>query len=173
MSKKMKMVVNESLILWAFACAADHEGAAAALIALIALACTVSVFTAQKIRKHLIASLILADLQLVIAHVSGITAIIPSVSAVIAVNSVFAVMTFENNAETADFEAAWMLRIFLAYAMLAMIMPSGQFSFLQLMTLISMIFAPLLAVYTIRSIKEAERNDQKLIHDLNGSDPLS
>lgn len=155
MKESTKMMINEALIMWAFGCAVDHYDAAAAAIAVSALAFMLYTYETAKMKSLIARGLIAADLCLLIAHVSGLSAMIPSAGFPIAVNAVFAVMTASNSWRLMDQAVRWISGALLAYLALSLIIPGSQFSFVQLLTLVLLIFAPVLLVYCVRVLCDA------------------
>lgn len=150
MNEKYNMILNETLLLWAFGCAADHHDIAAFAIAVFAIGYTVHIYPAEDIRKLMMKSLLTADLCLIIAHMTGLTAVIPAVGIVIAANSFFAVMTVKNSWKLMDQAIRFYCGILLVYTGLTFISPQAQFTFGQLLTLVFLIFAPVLVIYALR-----------------------
>jgi hypothetical protein len=155
MKESSKMMINEALIMWAFGSAVDHYDAAAALISVTALAFMMYTYDTAKMKTFMVRGLIAADLCLLAAHVSGLSAVIPSAGFPIAVNAIFAVMTALNSWRLMDRAVRWISGALLAYLALSLVIPGSQFSFVQLLTLVLLIFGPVLLVYCVRVLCDA------------------
>lgn len=150
MNEKMKMMLNEGMLLWAFGCAVDHYDIAAFAISLASIWYTVHIYHTDDIRRLLLKSLLAADLCLITAYMTGLSAVIPAVGIVIAANSFYAVMTVKNSYKLMDQAVRVFTAILLVYTALTFISPQTQFTFGQLLSLILLIFAPVLTVYAVR-----------------------
>lgn len=150
MNEKTKMMLNEGMLLWAFGCAVDHYDIAAFAIALASIWFTVHIYDMEDIKRLLLKALLAADLCLIIAYMTGLSAVIPAVGIVIAANSFYALMTSLNPYRLMDQAVRIFTAILLVYTALTFISPQTQFTFGQLLSLILLIFAPVLIVYAVR-----------------------
>lgn len=161
MNEKTKMMINEGILLWAFGCAVNHEDAAAFVLALSSAVYTLHIFSFEKVAARLPVSLAVIDLSLIIAHMTGLSHIIPAVGAVTGANCFYAVMSLDHSERLMDEAVKWFGGILLVYTALTFILPSDQFAFGQLLTLILLIFAPMMLVYAVRVFMQ---NDEKTYH---------
>lgn len=150
MNEKNHMILNGSLLLWAFGCAIDHYDAAVYMITALAVLYTIHIYGLEEIMRLAMRGMIAADLGLIIGRMSGITAIVPSLGIVIAANCFYAVMTVNNSYALMDRAVRYITCILSVYTALSFLIPNAQFSFGQLLTLILLIFAPVLLVYAVR-----------------------
>ncbi len=154
MNERTKMIISESLILWAFGCAIDHYDAAAVILGVFTAGWLVHIYESAKIRPLLLRGLLAADLCLLAAHVTGLSAVIPSAGFIIALNAFYAVMTLANSYQLMDEAVRWFIGLTLVYTALSLIVPNGQFTSVQLLTLILLMFAPVLLVYAVRTVTD-------------------
>ncbi|MBR3350109.1 MAG: hypothetical protein IKG55_08560 [Solobacterium sp.] len=150
MNEKTNMILNESLLLWAFGCAVSHDDIAVYMISAVSVFYTVYIYGFEEVRRLLVRSLIAADLGLIIARMSGLSAIIPSAGIVIAANCFYAVMTVKNSYGLMDTAIRCDFGLLLIYTALSFLTPNTQFTFAQLLCLILLIFAPVMLVYAVR-----------------------
>ena len=155
MNERTKMIITESLILWAFGCAVDHYDAASIILGILTAGWLIHIYDAARIRPLLLRGLIAADLCLLFSHISGLSAVIPSAGLIIAVNAFHAVLTYSNSWQLMDEAVPWFIVICLVYTALSLIMPSSQFTPMQLVALVLLMFAPVLLVYAVRSAADA------------------
>lgn len=166
MNEKTNMILNESLLIWAFGCAVDRYDAAVYMISIVSVLYTVYIYGAEEVRSLLIRSLIAMDLGLIAARMSGISTVIPCLGIVIAANCFFAVMTSRNSYELMDRAVYYHIAILLVYTLLSFLIPNPQFSFMQLLCLILLIFAPVLLVYAVRVFTDVPTHGRNLSNEI-------
>ena len=154
MNEKTTMMINEGMLIWAFGCAVNHEDTAAIVLAILAVLYTIHTYSAS-IRANVLKGLAAVDLCLVFAHMCGLSHIVPAIGAVIAANTFFAVMTLANSWKLMDQAVKVHTWLLLGYGAMAFILPSDQFTFAQLLALLLLIFAPVMAVYAARVFAES------------------
>ena len=134
MNEKTTMMINEGMLIWAFGCAVNHEDTAAIVIATLIQIGTMKAIgmTNGEIRTHYMMYGLLVPL---------IGALIRIPLGKITVARVVILLRHHT----------WLL---LGYGAMAFILPSDQFTFAQLLALLLLIFAPVMAVYAARVFAE-------------------
>ena len=154
MSEKYRLMMIEGLVIWAFGCAVNGADAAAAAISLLAAVLLVYIYGAEKMFRKLLPVLLLADLLLITAGLTGLSAVFPSLGWVLVADSAAAIMTVYDPREVMDRNIRGCLMIFAAYTALSFLVPSADLTVFQLLVMTVLIFAPVTVVYALQTLRE-------------------
>ena len=153
MERKTVFILTEAVLMLGFAYAVQNYDTPAVLCGVWALVLTGGV-SLQTLKKLLPQILAIALAGLAAVRLSGLHEILPSLGAVSVCSACCAVILMQKSADCFEEGGRAMALTALCFYAGVMILPDAAFGFLQMMTIVTLIFMPSLVCMAMKTLRE-------------------
>ena len=156
MTKNMKLLLTQGMMIWAFSCAVNGYPAAAAAIGVLTVLADMCIFGVPRIPGNIAPLAVSAFAQMCAVRLSGLSVRMPVIGLLVIVSAVHAVLWGREKIELIASAANTLTAVMLGFYTLALMIPDAALPFAEMTVLLSVIFLPVCGGYLLRAARAAQ-----------------
>ena len=157
MNEKNRFMFGEAMIVLGFAYAVNGYLLPCIACGLTAVGISVREDSLTELKQDMILLPLLIILQLAVIRVSGLADMRAGLNVIVLCNTLFARIFVKESFAAVEMCIQGLISVMLVFMVFALMTPSGEFSVMQTLLIVVLMFAPLMGEYAMKVISEARK----------------